>query len=95
MLPHRPAASDLHALSQTARYIGTSQSVPSRDRADGGQISSYERRGWSDLSQIKTVPTRSTKSCAKWHGGLLQTIRRVEVPKTGPAMGADGPLVRL
>jgi len=29
------------------------------------------------------------------HAKALQTIPRVEVPKTDPVMGADGPLVRL
>jgi uncharacterized protein YjlB len=35
------------------------------------------------------------RATAENHARALQTIPRVEVPRTDPVMGADGPLVRL
>jgi uncharacterized protein YjlB len=35
------------------------------------------------------------RATAENHAKALHTIPRVEVPKTDPLMGADGPLVKL
>src|ERR1700744_4769430 len=40
-------------------------------------------------------PMDLQRATAENHAKALETIPRVEVPKTDPVMGADGPLVRL